>query len=93
MAPGHQLRHQPPPQNPAPARHEHPDNQHLPIPEFDSQTRDETTPTVCDMRGAVGRRAVIGTPRRAVAIQPRGTSGADSEARAPPPHAPRESIA
>jgi hypothetical protein len=50
VAPGHELRHQPPPQGPAPACHEHPHNHHPPDSRTGSQHRDEATPAVCDIR-------------------------------------------
>jgi hypothetical protein len=60
VAPGHELRHQPPPQGPAPACHEHPHNHHPLDSRIDSQPRDEATPAVCDIRSEDSWEKIVG---------------------------------
>jgi hypothetical protein len=62
VAPGHELRHQPPPQDPASACHEHPHNHHLPDSRMGSQPRDETASAVCDMGSEDRLRLVADAP-------------------------------
>ena len=57
VAPGHELRHQPPPQDPGPACHEHPHDHHLPDLGVGLSARDETA------RRSVTRGCVPGFPR------------------------------